>query len=82
MAEAAAILTLARYYAKRDTIAQLRAQGLKPQHIEASEITSAARAYFDAHPELLEQAAKTVRNHPKLRTLVERQARQRKGIRR
>jgi site-specific recombinase XerD len=76
MAKAAATVTLARYYAKRDVKAQMRAQGLKPQYIEYREIVSAASAYLDAHPELLEQAAKTVRNLPQLRTLAEREARQ------
>ena len=35
-------ITLARYYAKRDVKAQWRAQGLKPQYIEHSELMRAA----------------------------------------
>jgi hypothetical protein len=50
------IITLARYYAKREVKAQLQAQGLKLQAIEASELAKAARAYLGEHPELIDQA--------------------------
>jgi hypothetical protein len=75
-------MILARYYAKQAVKADWRKQGLKPQYIEPYELAKAAKSYLSEHPELIEQAAETVRNHPKLRTLAEREERQRKGNRR
>jgi hypothetical protein len=72
-------ITLARYFAKRAVKAAWVRQGLKPQYIDASDLTKAAKTYLSGHPELIEQAAETVRNDPRLRTLAERQQRQRKA---
>jgi radical SAM superfamily enzyme YgiQ (UPF0313 family) len=54
---------------------QLQAQGLRVSHIPQADIMARARAYLADHPELLYQAAETVRNDPELRTLAERQER-------
>jgi hypothetical protein len=72
------IIIWARQLAKREIKARWRAEGLKPWDIEARELAKAAKAYLSEHPELIEQAAETVRSHPKLRTLIEREQRQRK----
>jgi hypothetical protein len=53
----AQVMTLARYYAKQAVKAQWRAQGLKPQHIEASTLNQAANVYLSQHQEeLIERA--------------------------
>jgi hypothetical protein len=78
----ATIMTLARLAATKAVKRELQAQGLKPVHIPRSIITTAASDYLRAHPELIEQAAETVRNVPQLRTLAEREERNRKGNRR
>jgi hypothetical protein len=55
------------------------AAGLKPSHIEMRRIVAEANSYIEAHrDELLDQAAETVRNVPGLRTLAEREARERR----
>lgn len=54
-------------------------QGLSPQYLDASDLTKAAKSYLSEHPGLIEQAAETVRSDPRLQTLAERQARQRKA---
>jgi hypothetical protein len=52
-----ALLTIARYLAKRAVKDEWRAQGRKVQYIEAREITKASDIYFLRHrTELLKQA--------------------------
>lgn len=51
-----AAITLARYWARRDVKARLRAQGLKPWDVEPTALALAARAHLAEHPELIEQA--------------------------
>jgi hypothetical protein len=75
----AATITLARYYAKREVKREWRAQGIRIWDYEASDLAKAAKSYLSEHPVLIEQAAETVRNDPRLRTLAEREERQRKG---
>jgi hypothetical protein len=75
----ASAMTLARYYAKREVQWRWRAQGIRIWDYEASDLAKAAKSYLSEHPELIEQAAETVRNDPQLRTLAARQARQRKA---
>jgi hypothetical protein len=53
-------MTLARYYARGEVKVRWRAQGLKPQYIEAGELAQAAKAHLDSHPELVEQAKATL----------------------
>jgi hypothetical protein len=72
-------IMLARYFAKRAVKAAWLKQGLRIWDYEASDLTKAAKSYLSEHPELIEQAAETVRNDPRLRTLAERQQRQRKA---
>lgn len=60
----AAAIIWARQLAIRALKDEWRAQGLKPWDIEASELAKAAKDYLSEHPELIEQAAETVRNHP------------------
>lgn len=67
MATANAI-TLALYWSRRDVKASLRAQGLKPQHIEPAEITRAARIWLTSHPELINQAQTWLELRSKLTT--------------
>jgi hypothetical protein len=72
-------IVLARYYAKREVQWRWRAQGIRIWDYEASNLAKAAKSYLSEHPELIEQAAETVRNDPRLRTLAEREQRQRKA---
>jgi hypothetical protein len=46
-------MTIARYYAREAVKRELRGQGIKLQQVEASEITRAANAYIDNHPEII-----------------------------
>jgi hypothetical protein len=78
----AATIIWAHWLAKREVKRLWHSQGLRWQYIEASDLARAAQSYLSEHPELIEQAAETVRNDPRLRTLAERQERQRKGNRR
>jgi hypothetical protein len=78
----AATIILARQLAKREVKRHWHRQGIRWRDFEASELAEAAKSYLNKHPELIEQAAETVRNDPQLRTLAERQERQRKGNRR
>ena len=48
-----AVMTLARWHARKAIKRQLYAQGFKLSHIEASEITRAANQYIDDHPEII-----------------------------
>jgi hypothetical protein len=73
------VVTLARWMARKAVKAEWLKAGLRIWDYEASDLTKAAKAYLSEHPDLVEQAAETVRNDPRLRTLAERQARQRKA---
>jgi hypothetical protein len=53
---------------------------LKVANVKCASIVTAADDYLSRHPELIEQAAETVRKVPQLRTLHEREMRQRRGI--
>ena len=46
-------MTIARYFAREAIKRELRSRGIKLQHVEASEITVAANAYIDDHPEII-----------------------------
>jgi len=75
-------IVLARSFAKREVKRHWHKQGIRWRDFEASDLAKAAKSYLSEHPELIEQAAETVRNDPQLRTLAERQERQRRGNRR
>ena len=66
----ATIMTTARLMAFKAVKRNMQAQGLKLAHVEKHIIVSHAHKYFDEHPELIEEAAKTVRKVPQLRTLA------------
>jgi hypothetical protein len=46
-----AVMVIARMRAKKAVVAQLRAQGLKPQHYSASDLTLMAEEYIAKHCE-------------------------------
>jgi choline kinase len=75
-AQRAAIATLARRAAIKAVQRQLQSQGRKWRDMDRRDLVMMANEYLAAHAELIAEAAETVRTNPKLRTLVERQARQ------
>jgi hypothetical protein len=67
-------VTLARYFAKRAVKDEWRKAGLKPQYLDASELTKAATAYLNDHPCLLDEAERTLaewESSPRYRSFVE-----------
>jgi hypothetical protein len=74
----ATIITVAKLAAIKVVKRGMQARGLKVAHIERSLIVSAANGYLRDHPELIEEAAETVRKVPQLRTLAEREERWRR----
>jgi hypothetical protein len=69
-----AAVTLARYFAKRAVKDEWRKAGLKPQYLDASELTKAATAYLNDHPCLLDEAERTLaewESSPRYRSFVE-----------
>jgi hypothetical protein len=78
----ATVMTLARYYARKEVKAAIlrnqRHRGLI--EIAGAELTRLAAAYLDSHPEIIERAAMTVGRDPALRRMAERH--ERKGLRR
>jgi hypothetical protein len=70
----ATVMTLARYYARKEVEASiLRNQGYPAsQRMESAELTRLANAHLDSHPEIIERAASTVHNDPALRRMAER----------
>jgi hypothetical protein len=48
-----AVMTLARYQARKEIKRQLYAKGIKLGHVESREITIAANKYIDEHPEII-----------------------------
>jgi hypothetical protein len=73
----ATVMALARLTAIKAIKQNLQAQGLKLAHVERQMIVSTAHKYLDEHPELIAEAAETVRKVPQLRTLAEREERRR-----
>jgi hypothetical protein len=53
-------MTLAYWLARKAIKAQCQAQGLRLHTIKPHELARAARAYLNAHPELVEQAKATL----------------------
>jgi hypothetical protein len=74
----ATIVTLARHAAIKAVKRDIQAQGVRVASVEQRVIVAAASAYLREHPELIEEAAETVRKVPQLRTLAEREERQRR----
>ena len=77
----ATVMAVARLAAIKAVKRDMQARGLKSAHVECRAIVSAATAYLREHPELLEQAAETVRLDPELRTLAAREERKRNAAR-
>jgi hypothetical protein len=51
------LMTMARWLATKAIKAQLRAAGIRPEHVEVRELHLAANAYFNAYrTELIEQS--------------------------
>jgi hypothetical protein len=73
----AVIMTLTKLAAINAVKRELQSQGLKPGQIERKVITAAANVYLTQHPELIKEAAESVRLVPQLRTLYEREMRER-----
>ena len=48
-----AVMTLARWEARKAIKRQLYAQGIKLAHVESREITIAANQYIEDHPEVI-----------------------------
>jgi hypothetical protein len=74
----ATIMAVARLAAIKAVKREIKARGERLAYFDQSEIVDAARQYLSEHPELIEKAAETVRKVPKLRTLAEREARERR----
>jgi hypothetical protein len=74
----ATTIILARRSAIKAVERDIRAQGLRVTSVERRFILAAANSYLSEHPELIEEAAETVRKVPQLRTLAEREERQRR----
>ena len=51
-----AVMTIAKYSAREAVKRELRAQAIKLQTVEASELSRAANDYLTNHPELIEFA--------------------------
>jgi hypothetical protein len=78
----AMIMTLAKLAAIKAVKRDMQAQGVKLSSIQRKVITAIANGYLTQHPELIEEAAETVRKVPQFRTLYEREMRQRRRIQR
>jgi hypothetical protein len=76
-----ATMTMARHLATKAVKEQWKRQRKHWVWVEHRELVSASMAYLAEHPELIEEAAETVRNDPRLRTLAERYERKFKGKR-
>jgi hypothetical protein len=69
----------ARWIAKKVVKAQMKAAGLKVNHVEARIITAQANEYLDAHrDDLLAEAAMAIDSVPGLRELAEAEAKRRR----
>ena len=70
----ATVMTLARYYARKEVLRNL---GYRALRIESVELTLLANAHLASHPELIARAAQTVHRDPALRRMAERHERER-----
>ena len=57
-----AVMTLARWDARKEIKRELYAQGIKLAHVESREITIAANRYIDDHPEIITFATQNYRS--------------------
>jgi hypothetical protein len=66
----ATVMTLARYYARKEVLRNLGYRALR--YTESAELTRLVNVYLASHPELIERAEKTVHRDPALRRMAER----------
>ena len=57
-----AVMTLARWHARKAIKKELYGQGIKLASVEACEITLAANRYIEDHPEVIALASETYRS--------------------
>ena len=74
-------MTLARYRSKEIIKKDWQDQGKKLSEIEHRDLVSFANAYLAGNPELIEQAAETVRSDPRFRKIAEQHERAMSRIR-
>lgn len=72
------ILTLAKLAVIKAVKRHMQAQEIKTAHVERRVNVAAADVYLTRHPELIGEAAETVRKVPQFRTLYEREMRRRR----
>lgn len=58
----AAVMTLARYYARKTIKRELYEQGIKSANVESREFTRAANQYVEDHPEIIAFAEERYRS--------------------
>jgi hypothetical protein len=58
--EQAKAITLARYYAKRNVKEEWKRRKIKLSHVDAKDLTKAAIDYLEEHPELIEEAKRSL----------------------
>ena len=56
-----AVMTLARWHARKAIKSELRAKAIKLSSVESCEITIAANKYVEDHPEIIELASESYR---------------------
>jgi hypothetical protein len=68
------VMTLARYYARKEVEASiLRNMGYRAlRDMVSAELARLVNAHLDSHPEVIERAAKIVNRDPALRRMAER----------
>jgi hypothetical protein len=71
-------MAVARLAAIKAVKREIKARGERLAYFDQRDILTAARQYLSDHPELIEEAAETVRKVPQFRTLAEREARERR----
>ena len=67
------IVTWAKIEARRVVKRELQKKGEKIAYVPRRKIDEAADLYLQAHPELFDQAAETVRNSPSLHAMAQRE---------
>src|SRR5215510_12731615 len=72
------IMALAMFAAKKAVKQAIRDRGVRLANVELRAIVIAAEQFLNDHPELVDQAAETIRLSTELRTLAEREARERR----
>ena len=57
----AAVMTMARFYARKEVEANWRSEGRRLRELEPKELHRLAHAYLASHPEIVEKAAEVIR---------------------